>query len=254
MKTGAPDTPPWDFVKDVLDQRIDTILFHTKSNTYTIYLTSGVTFRYALAKKKPYKATRQAKKPWHFDNLTAYMRDVLGASVCTYLEADDAMAIDHVSSNGTTILCSRDKDCRQIPGRYFSWELGQQPSFGPTLITKEGSLEFTPANAEKKRPAKLSGTGFKWFCAQVLMGDGVDNIPGLPGCGPVEAHKRLTEGIWEGDAFQASQLTRVLVDAYTERYGPKWEEELEEQGRLTWLVRRLNPDGTPQLWSIGLDE
>lgn len=247
--------PPFDFVRELLHQRIDTIAYNCRTTLPPkIYMTEGRTFRYDVAKKKPYKGTRSSKKPWHFDNLTTYLRDVLGAQIVTGIEADDQLAIDHVSSNGTTILCSRDKDLKQIPGWFYSWELGQQPSFGPLLITKEGSLEFTPAIPEKKRPAKLTGTGYKWFCAQCLIGDPTDNIPGLPGCGPVEAYKRLTEGIWEGDAFQASQLTRVLVDSYTEHYGPTWEQELTEQGRLTWLVRRLNEDRTPVLWEIGMTE
>jgi len=256
-KTQRQESPPFSYVESVLQQRLADICSALNTNqTPKIYFTEGRTFRYDIAKKKPYKGSRVEKKPDHFDNLTCYMRDILGAEVVTGIEADDRLAIDHYSSAGTTVLCSRDKDLRQVPGWFYSWELDRQPSFGPTKITKEGTLALTPAKPELKKPAKLMGTGLSWFYAQVLMGDPVDNIPGLPQCGPVAAFE-LLQG--RTPAEQLETVLRAYTDYYEGCISPNSfpfnpDAELLEQGRLCWLTRRLNEDGTPELWQIGMEE
>lgn len=237
--------PSWDYVEELLTLRLDSIC-NTVIATQKplLFLTEGPTFRYDIAKRKPYKGTRKENKPWHFDNLTVYMRDVLGAEVVRDIEADDAMTICHLGSDDT-VLCSRDKDLRQVPGWFYSWELGRQPSFGPVLIKQEGSLELSEDNK------KLKGTGLPFFYAQVLMGDASDNIPGLPGCGPKRTYDILQDAIDYNDPFD---MLDTVKDAYQEYYRTDWEEELTEQGQLTWMTRRLNPDGTPLLWQIGMED
>ena len=234
--TERDEPPPFDFVKDLLHQRIQYIMTQTNADDATIYLTEGPTFRFDIAKTKPYKGNRVENKPWHHVNLTAYMKTMLGLQVVTKIEADDAMAIEHIASDGTTIICSRDKDLKQVPGWFYSWELGRQPSFGPELITKEGSLHLS---TDRK---KLSGTGLSFFYAQVLMGDRVDNIPGLGGWGPVRVFDYLS------DTKDPDELLTLVKDAYND------DEFLLEQGQLCWIVRRTNEDGSPQVWSIGLNE
>lgn len=234
------ELPPWPYVEEMLHYRIDRICADVvATEPPVLYITEGRTFRFDIAKKKPYKGTRKENKPWHFNNLTVYFKDVLKCEVVTDIEADDAMAIKHMGTE-ETIICSRDKDLKQLPGPYYSWELGRQPSFGPEVITKEGSLHLSDDNKA------LTGTGLPFFYAQVLIGDKSDNIPGLPGCGPVKAYEILIEG-------RESMLSEVEL-AYAEHYGTAWEEELLEQGRLCWMTRRLHEDGSPVLWSIGMED
>jgi 5'-3' exonuclease len=242
--------PPFGYVVDILHKRLEDIKAACQTSEQpVIYFTTGPTFRFDIAKKKPYKGNRKEEnKPWHYKNFTVYLRDVLGAIEVTGIEADDQLAIDHTRSQGTTILCSRDKDLRQVPGWQFSWELGKQPSFGPELITKEGWLKLSP-----KRD-KIVGTGLAFFYSQVLTGDATDNIPGLPNCGPVAAYQRLTEGPWLEPSTRPVQMLSAVIEAYREHYGASWDTELLEQGRLCWLTRRLNEDGSPQLWKIGMEE
>ncbi len=184
------------------------------------------------------------------------MRDVLGASIITEIEADDAMSINQTEViterngplpwngyNKETIICTRDKDLRQVPGWHYGWEMGAQPEYGPVLVDKEGDgLEL---NA--KRTAVV-GTGLPFFYSQVLQGDRADNIPGLPGCGAVSTYNCLKEGACEGDYLG-------MVSAhYHAHYGQdEWEERLLEQGQLCWMTRRLHPDGKPVLWEIGME-
>lgn len=241
--TGDPEAkPPFDYVERLLLTRLENIkgVLETSEQPH-IYLTEGRTFRYDIAKRKPYKGQRPDKKPFHFGNLTAYLVGVLDAKVITGIEADDALAIDHLASGNTTVLCSRDKDLKQIPGWFYSWELGLQPSFGPCNITKEGHLHLSDDHK------KLSGTGLSFFYGQVLVGDTADNIPGLPKCGPVAAFEALS-GIPPAEQLEAVQ------NLYERKYGIDAEAELLEQGRLLWLTRRLDENQQPVLYEIGMEE
>ena len=240
-KTESDELPPWEYVQSLLHLRLDNIMSACNGSELSMFLTEGETFRYSIAKKAPYKANRKTEKPWHYDNLTVYFKDVLNANVVTGIEADDAMAIEQVKSGYTCCIASRDKDLRTIPGLSYGWELGRQPSFGPELIDKAGYLKLS---TDRKR---LSGTGLSFFYAQVLMGDKADNIPGLPDCGPVKAYD------WLNGFVPGAQLNQV-IGAYKDVYGETWDQELLEQGRLCWLVRRMNEDGSPQIWEIGMDE
>jgi 5'-3' exonuclease len=238
ITNGEGEVPAWSFVEEILLQRLAYInsVIGTEE-PQTIFLTEGPTFRFELAKTKPYKGTRKENKPWHYANLSAYMKGTLNTVVVdTGIEADDALAIEHVSSNGTTVLCSRDKDLRQVPGWFFSWELGRQPSFGPHWITKEGSLEIS------ENHLKLMGTGLSSFYSQVLTGDVVDNIPGLHGCGPVAAYHALSK------TDNPEELFATVQSMYNN------DELLLEQGRLCWMTRKLHEDGKPVLWELGMEE
>jgi 5'-3' exonuclease len=240
--------PPFDYVEDMLLNRVQNIIHLTNADQRTIYLTSGPTFREQIAVTKPYKGTRKDAKPWHFNNLTVYIRDVMNAVVVTHLEADDAMSIEHISDRDT-IICSRDKDLRQVPGWFYSWELGSQPSFGPEEISEVGSLSLlTHTTPSGNQSTKLTGTGFAFFCAQVLMGDPVDNIPGLPKCGPVGAYEALRE------CTSKDEYMDVVTALYSDHYKGDHEEHLLEQGRLCWMTRRRHPDGSPVLWELDMKE
>ena len=161
------------------------------------------------------------------------MKDVLGAKVIRDIEADDAMAIDHTSDPNNTIICSRDKDLRQIPGNTYSWELGRQAAFGPMEVDELGWLTLD------KEKRKLSGVGYMFFASQVLTGDTVDNIPGLKGCGPVAAYNMLER------CSSPEECEDVLKMSY------KDDVLLEEQAKLCWIVRRMEDD-KPQVWKEGL--
>src|SRR3546814_6469533 len=74
-KLEEPPIPPFDYVAEMLHQRLTTIQADCQTDaTPILYMTEGRTFRYDIAKRKPYKAQRVEKKPWHFNNLTVYLR------------------------------------------------------------------------------------------------------------------------------------------------------------------------------------
>ena len=242
LETGEDKViPPWEYVQSMLEARIASILALTGADSYICYLSKGQNFRFNTAKTKPYKGQRVDNKPWHFKNLSAFIKGCLPVVVTEEIEADDAMAIEHVKGSEQTIICSRDKDLRQVPGLFYSWELGKQPSYGPKLISQVGELELV----EGAKPS-LKGNGYAFFAGQLLTGDRVDNIPGCPGIGPVKAYEIL-QGCKTVEDYE-----NAVVDTYSSVVKDNWEEYLQEQGSLLWIVRRFNPDGTPQIWKRGL--
>lgn len=251
LTTGDEEAmPPFDYVEECLMGRLEEICQEVGATEKPkLFLSKGASFRDQIARRKEYKATRISKKPFHFANLTAYMEGVLNAEIVEGIEADDAIAIEHTADPLGTIICSRDKDLRQVPGMFYSWELGKQPSFGPVEITKEGDLFLD----RDKKPPKLSGSGLAFFYAQCLMGDSVDNVPGLPGWGPVAAYNLLTTDLLGGELDPKARWMSVC-DAFKHVYEENWERELLEQGQLLWMCRRFNPDGSPELWQLGQEE
>ena len=254
--TETEAIPPFDYVENLLNQRIAHILAATNSNDYCLYLTEGHTFRFDIATTKPYKGTRVEKKPWHFDNLTAYIQGVLRSKTITYIEADDALAIDASKAPEDNIICTRDKDLRQVAGWFYSWELGKQAAFGPIKIREPGHVSLS----EDRK--KLVGTGFSFFCGQMLVGDAVDNIPGVEGIGPVAAdnliNTAISEAVNNGADINIQEAIDILIEvveaAYKDKYEEDWEERMLEQGRLLWIVRKLGKAGyvDPIFWQRGM--
>lgn len=192
-------------------------------------------FRIEVAKSTPYKA-RKSTKPYHYHNLRAYIlseyRKKEQVVIAWGMEADDMLSVLQDKKHLTTIICSRDKDLRQVPGMQYSWECGAQPGWGPTKVEELGEIELP-------KPNKLVGTGLKFFFAQAITGDPVDTIPGLPRGGPSLAYKTLAPCETEEEMYNA------VADLYERKIGEGWEGYLEEQLTLLWLVRELDEHGEP---------
>lgn len=198
-------------------------------------------FRDKVAVAKEYKGNRKADKPFHYDNLTAYIFGKYDVKVAVGMEADDLMSVDQWAAVKAgrldTIICSRDKDLRITPGMHYGWPCGKQPQFGPSRITELGELEL-------KNGKKLVGTGLKFFYSQVVTGDVTDNYGGLPKGGPVLAYKHLH------DAEDEAQLFERVAALYQEKFGDEWRDKMLEQCRLAWMVRELDEEGFPVMYEM----
>ncbi|MDB4302198.1 hypothetical protein N9924_01385, partial [bacterium] len=149
------------------------------------------------------------------------------------MEADDLMSVYQYEriKQLDTIICSRDKDLRITPGMHFGWPCGRQPQFGPKRVTDLGEIDITA------RKDKIRGDGLAFFYSQCLTGDTVDNIPGLPRCGPVKAYAALEDCGSEAEMFGA------VANLYELHYGDGWHGEMNEQCQLLWMVRELTEEG-----------
>lgn len=245
------DPPPFEMAREMLENKIANICALVEATKPPkIYLTGSGNFREKIATLKPYKGNRQQPKPFHYNNLRAYMIGVLGAILVEGMEADDAMAIEQTlyedayysmvlsgKSEGCvqTIICSRDKDLKQVPGWHYTWECGKQPSWGPFLVQGFGEIYL-----DDKR--KLKGFGDKFFLAQCIMGDSIDNIGGIPGSKDVAAYELLKDVSDYNDGVQ------VVKNAYQEYYGDKlWYEIFCENATLLWMCREIW-GGKPVMW------
>jgi hypothetical protein len=230
---------PFDYVAELLDNRIGNICAMVEATEPPIlYLTGKGNFRFDIAKRTPYK-DRPNNKPWHYKNIKAYIKGKYDYVESEGMEADDLMALQQTERPNETIICSRDKDLRAVPGWQYGWELGNQPQFGPLLVDSIGHIRLSD-----KRD-KVIGYGGLFFYAQCLTGDSVDSIPGLGGkTGPVKA-MRILEG-----ATTLEEAFKLVQEAYRASYGDRGDEELLEQGRLLHMTRNLHPDGSPVLWEL----
>lgn len=257
-ETGELEIRSFDFVKEVFDERIQTIVDGSGSTDWIGFLTadrrthsmakrSGLlagefqpNFREGIAVGKVYKGTRKQDKPFHWINLTAYILSQSNVAVAMGCEADDSIAIEHTSRPQDTIICTRDKDLRMVAGHHYGWECGKQPEFGPVEYDSLGKIELV----RSKSGNKIKGGGFLFFGSQLLTGDVVDNIGGLRGVGPVKAYDLLSNCTSEREVFDS------VKRHYEEVGGEHWRQLLEEQCHLLWIVRERNEDGSLKHFNI----
>lgn len=185
---------------------------------YSIYLSpEDVTkgYRYKAATTAGYKQNRKGEKPVHLKELRRFMVNELMAVIAPDdLEADDLLGM----AAGTAMVCSIDKDLLMVPGVHYN--LNNQSI---VKSVQPGNLELTVGPAGKK---KLKGCAFAWFCAQMILGDSVDNIKGIPGMGDVAAYNLLK------DCKKAKDMLNCIEKVYKEKASM---ERFEENKTLLWI-------------------
>ena len=147
----------------------DTILFFSDSSN----------FRKSL--DPAYKGHRNRKKPCGYKRVINKLKEEYNVVVMPTLEADDAIGIYATKEKGH-IICSPDKDMRQIPGELF--DLTNEV----VTITKE--------------------EGDTWHLIQTMAGDQTDGYSGVPGIGVKRAAALLAE---HGSNW------KTVVDAFMEK-------------------------------------
>jgi 5'-3' exonuclease len=235
---GEEDGPlSFDRAAELFDNKVKDICAAVYATEDPIlFLTGKNNFREEVATLKKYKGNRKDAKPFHYQNLKEYAKASYNVQFVDGLEADDLMCIEQTNRLKLldTIICSRDKDLRQCQGFHYGWECGLQPEYGPKRVKGFGEIKLIS-------PSKLTGTGNLFFYAQCLMGDPVDNIPGLPKCGPVKAYKTLKECKTDEEAYEK------VLELYNKHYEEEGKERLEEQAKLLWMVREMEDD-KPVMW------
>ena len=144
-----------------------------------LFFSDSVNFRKSL--DPAYKGHRNRKKPCGYKRVINKLKEDYHVVVMPTLEADDAMGIYATKESGH-IICSPDKDMRQIPGELYDF-------------TQEVST-ITPE------------MGKRWHLIQTMAGDQTDGYAGVPGIGIKRAAALLDE---HGDNW------KTVVDAFAEK-------------------------------------
>jgi DNA polymerase-1 len=182
--------------------------------------------RYTIATVKPYQGNRgKGPKPANW----AFLRDRMLAGefgrpmlVEKHAEADDLCAS---LAGPRTALHYQDKDFRMMPGWHITW--------------KDYAIVFV---SDQQFRVDHDGLiyGEAWFWHQMLMGDGADNIPGIPKLfGKLCGEKRARDYL--ADVHDRRTAQKLVEAAYRDHYGDDlWWPMMREQGQLLWM--RREPD------------
>lgn len=154
---------------------IGKILEFLGTNEYNCYLTSTDHSNYRYGIYPEYKSNRSSTKPTHYHLLRDYLVNCHGAEVIYGQEADDALAQAQESIT-PTIIVSIDKDLDQIPGLHFNFVKG--------LLYEVSEVE-----------------ALRSFYRSLLTGDRTDDIPGIPGIGPVRAGRIIDPLLTEKEMY-----------------------------------------------------
>lgn len=181
-------------------------LFDTER--YRVYLTGEGNFREEVAVTKPYKGQRTALKPYYWQRIRDLLVNEYGAKVIEGREADDEVSIMQMSLPYATVIISNDKDLRNTPGYLYS--------------------------PYRKELYRIHPSYCHWhFWKQMVTGDNIDNIPGLPGKG-IKFFEKLVEKHSESGDFE--QVIWGIADAYYDK--DPTGALLQEQGTLLHMMRR----------------
>lgn len=162
-----------------------TIYQPTRCEEYIFCFSGDDNFREDVAVTKPYKGNRVDKpKPKHLKALKKYAMAEYNGLILSGLEADDIVVAIHQKYAGTSVLIGIDKDAKQSVGHHYN--------FG-----KDIHFYVTPEQAEIN------------LQTQMVTGDTVDNITGLPGYGPKKAEKLF-------NSSPETAPSRLVYDLYKE--------------------------------------
>lgn len=196
---------------------------------YEGFLTGTGNFRLKIEGNKEYKANRKDfVKPVHYDAIRKHLVNSHRATIVEGQEADDELGIQQELSNeyfiGKSVIVSIDKDLTQIPGWHYNLNTHQL-----TFSEDPGILKLTK---DEKGRYHLSGTGFKWFMAQMLLGDTADNIEGIHKMGPKRVFDLLDPIYHAEDLYQEIKLSYKKAN--------KTREQFEGTLNLLWIRRKEN--------------
>ena len=226
-----------DDVDMIVRVMIKNIIVGSKSSDHIVYLSGKGNFRDDLATIQEYKGNRKdSVRPIHYAYIREFMQENYPVIVSDNCEADDLCAMklypefkkaqeSKRKQDCQAILCSIDKDLRNIPGHHYN-------------ITSKVIDWVSPKMANIH------------FAKQLLTGDATDNIPGISKLsdkkkkvGPVTAEKML------GDATTIPDLYEKVCEVYAEFAGEDWEIKLQEVGSLLWMQRAPEEKFDITLWS-----
>lgn len=193
------------------EEIFEEVLESAFATDYVMALGGPDNFRedlYLDYKKSSSRQKSKSNKPEWFNDLKSYAANKEGACISDNCEADDLVRIWAMEAKAAAwpfIVVSIDKDLDCIPGKHSRR--------GFIYDIDEDYADY-----------------FYW--KQILMGDNVDNIPGIKGCGPVKADKIL-------NGLSPKERRAAVCRAYHEAYGEDGYSYMIANGRLIHIWRHI---------------
>jgi 5'-3' exonuclease len=195
-------SPDEEGIIDELGQQLDAfvhgILQITQADHYAGYFScpTDKCFRTQIATFKPYKGNRPEKPEWirtWEPHIKKWLTDMWGFVQAADVEADDCVAsVAHLimsTMDFSVCIASNDKDLKQVPCAHYSYKTRKIEDIG------------------KKEAYHL-------LWKQILTGDAVDGISGIPGIGKVKAEKILV-------AHDLDEYPQVVENEFVKYFGEK---------------------------------
>ena len=233
----------------LISKKIDDLMLAAGCNKYIMFVTTKFNFRDQLV--DDYKANRKdVERPVNLAWAKKWSTENLNTHYHKGLEADDLLGI---YMDDDTVLWSLDKDLRQIPGQHLD-----DDTMKVKEVTYEGELE--------DRGKKVYFTGMVGFYYQCLVGDSTDNIVGCGKRVPATYKSGAKagqdyikrQGIGSKAALKLLQNAEdplsVVINCYKELHGEDWQEQLETQANLLWMVREQDDEHIKRWTYDGRDE
>lgn len=146
------------------DEIMHRIMLESGSDSHKTFLSGPGNFRYEV--DPDYKANRRRLiAPTYLLNCRDFLLSDWDARIVTGYEADDAIGI---AASPETVVCSNDKDFRQIAGHHYDF-------------TKSIYFEIDEVQAQRQ------------FWYQMLIGDKADNVRGVLGFQAYKTAERTLE-------------------------------------------------------------
>jgi 5'-3' exonuclease len=194
-----------------LKRMLDKIQERLWCDTRVVYIKGIGNFRDDLF--PGYKGHRKSKTPNKFLPMLRQLLELEGLAIPAHgREADDLIRIkaeECRAAGEEFVICSIDKDLKCIPGKHYYIHKDEEET-----ITEEYAMRF--------------------YYEQLLQGDPVDAIQGIPKIGPKTAQKLLV-GCESEEEFQF-----VVQEQYQKYFGDGWIEALEFNGMLIHIQKTLD--------------
>jgi hypothetical protein len=212
-----------------------------------------------MATVKVYQEERDPNKPIkilvreirHLLANATELPDNMSVVVGLHHEADDLMCRYQNSDIENSVIMSGDKDLWMVQGKHADPKSAR-------IWTVDGYGQTAYRDVGNTKP-KLIGEGYSWFWHQMIMGDSVDKIPGLPKISnsmldvytPLKSGKPRNDGFGlcgESKAVEVlkgvttcKEAMKRVYELYWETYRGRAMEMFIEQAYLLWMQRNDNP-------------
>lgn len=215
--------------KEDIKYFLDALMERTKCTDYLMVLSTmgKPNFRYNVL--PTYKGNRPSEKPNLVTRLKEHLASEYKSKWKHQLEGDDVLGILATLHPWQYLVCTIDKDLKQIPGKHFNWDTDEL-------------FEVDAISADR------------WFYQQIIQGDSGDGYYGIPGIGPKKSEKYLDK-IYQSyqkdkpDVSLEKYVWKSIISLYEKN--SLTEEYAFQQARVARILRATDFDydkQEPILW------